>query len=222
MHSCRCYGKIHDTTLLYSDLIIDELATCFIGCRSVADLWMIIYQKYIFLLFSCFIKIDNAFYFSHLLFLAIVVVINTIIFGLIMHRLTCGRKTKRLSRNKREETLKRVQNAISISLLLGLTWVFGLLSLFPNSSLVLQFLFCIFNSLQGLLIFVMFCVRQEEVVATWKEWISCGKPTRGHGKLEASRSSSVNSNTGQKTTSITDVTLSERKIMIALSSSKVN
>ena len=179
------------------------------GYSNFADFWVIVYQNIFFLLFSCFIQIGNAFYFTNLLLLALVVVVNTIIFSLVMHRLTCGRTTASLSRKKREETLKRVHNAIAISLLLGLTWVFGLLSLFPGSSLVLQFFFCIFNSLQGLLIFVMFCVRQEEVVAIWKEWISCGKPQKGHGKPDVSQSSGINNNTTRKTTSATDVASSE-------------
>ena len=133
--------------------------------------------------FSCFIQIDYAFYFTHLLLLALVVVVNTIIFALVMHQLICGRKTTSLAHIKqdnREETLKRVHNAIAITFLLGLTWVFGLLSLIhEDSSLTFQVLFCIFNSLQGFVIFVMFCVRQPGVIAVWKEWISycqsCGQ-----------------------------------------------
>ena len=163
-----------------------------------------IYQNILSLLFSCFIQIGYAFYFTHLMLLALLVAVNTVVFGLVMHRLTCGRKTTSLARNKREETLKRVQNAIAITFLLGLTWVFGLLSLFPGSSRVFQFLYCIFNSLQGLLIFVMFCVRQAEVVAIWKNWASCD-----HRKMDASQSSGFVSDTGRKTSTPTDVASSE-------------
>ena len=126
-----------------------------------------------------------------------------------MRRLTCGRKTTSLDRNKREETLKRVHNAIAITFLLGLTWVFGLLSLIhEDSSLGFQYLFGIFNSLQGVLIFVMFCVRQEEVVAMWKEWISCGKDQKSHGK-SVSQSSGTVSDSKPKTTPANGITSSE-------------
>ena len=127
-----------------------------------------------------------------------------------MHRLTCGRKTTSLTHNqhdKREETLKRVHNAIAITTLMGLTWIFGLLSLIHEDfSLAFQVLFCIFNSLQGVVIFIMFCVRQPEVVTIWKGWISWNTPRgkKGH-KMDVSKSSECASGTCQKTTSATDV-----------------
>ena len=155
---------------------------------------------------SCFIRIGYTFYFTHLLLLALVVVVNAIIFALVMHRLTYGRKTRSLARDKREEMSKRVHNAIAITFLLGLTWAFGLLSLIhEDSSFAFQVLFSIFNSLQGFVIFVMFCVRQSDVVAVWREWItnckSCGKKNQG---MDVSQSSG---NTGrQKTTQATQPT----------------
>ena len=166
--------------------------------------------KYFPSFFSCFIQIDYAFYFTQLLILALVVVFNTVIYGLVMHRLTCGRKTTSLGRNKRKkETMKRVHNTIAITFLLGLTWVFGLLSLIhEDSSLGFEYLFGIFNSLQGVLIFVMFCVRQEEVVAIWKEWISFGKDQKSHEKY-VSQSPGTVSDSKPKTTLANDVTSSE-------------
>ena len=127
-----------------------------------------------------------------------------------MHRLTRGRMTTSSTRNEREETWKRVHNAIAITSLLGLTWVFGLLSLIhEDSSFVFQVFFCIFNSLQGVFIFVMFCVRQAEVVAIWKEWISCGKLQRGYVKADASQSADRVKGTDQITTSTTGVASSK-------------
>ena len=165
-------------------------------------------------LFSCFIRIGNAFYFTHVLLLALVVAVNTVIFGLVMHRLTCGRMTTSLPRNKqeeREETLKRVQNAIAITFLLGLTWIFGLLSLIHrDSSFAFQVLFCIFNSLQGVVIFIMFCVRQPNVVAIWKEWISwCTPRATKDLRMDVSKSSGCVSDTGRKSTAATDVASSK-------------
>ena len=84
--------------------------------------------------------------------------------------------TTSITRDKRDETLKSVQNAIALTFLLGLTWVFGLLALIhEDSSIIFQYFFCIFNSLQGMFIFVMFCVRQKDVVNRWKEWFFCSK-----------------------------------------------
>ena len=131
--------------------------------------------------------------------LGIVVVVNIVIFGRVMKRLTCGRKTTSSARNKqekREETSQRVQNAIAITILMGLTWVFGLLSIVhEDSSIAFQYLFCFVNSIQGLAIFVMFCVRQPDVR---KEWISCCKLCGKEGNVAQSPG-----DTRQKTTATT-------------------
>jgi hypothetical protein len=44
----------------------------------------------------------------------------------------------------------------------GLTWVFAIFAIGPAST-VMQFLFCIFNSLQGLMIFLFLIVRERSV-----------------------------------------------------------
>ncbi|XP_033097281.1 adhesion G-protein coupled receptor G6-like [Anneissia japonica] len=84
-----------------------------------------------------------------------------------MRTLICGRKA---IKPKRELLIKRFQNAVAVSVLLGLTWVFGFLAIGSDSSAryVFQVLFCFFNSLQGLFIFVLFCVRQKEIRDEWK------------------------------------------------------
>ena len=53
--------------------------------------------------------------------------------------------------------------------LLGLTWVFGLLSV-NSSTIVFAWLFSIFNSLQGLFVFIFHVLRSEKVrVSFWFE-----------------------------------------------------
>ena len=118
---------------------------------------------------------DYAFYFSLLLVIGLIIAFNIIIFVIVIYRLTCGRKTS--SRNP-DKLLVRVRRAVAILTLLGLTWTFGLLSLIHQaSSFTFQVLFCIFNSLQGLFIFVMLCILPEEVQKVWKKWIvSCPLP----------------------------------------------
>ena len=52
------------------------------------------------------------------------------------------------------------------SLFLGITWVFGFLAV-EEASLVFQYLFCIFNALQGFLIFIFHHVREPAVRKAW-------------------------------------------------------
>lgn len=57
---------------------------------------------------------------------------------------------------------ERLQNAMTMTVLMGLTWSFGFLMI-GHTTFIFQLLFCLFNSFQGLLVFVLFCWRQEDV-----------------------------------------------------------
>ena len=46
--------------------------------------------------------------------------------------------------------------------LLGITWLFGLLS-FNSDTILFKYIFTIFNSLQGLMIFIFHCVLNKQV-----------------------------------------------------------
>ena len=64
----------------------------------------------------------------------------------------------------------RLQNALVMSVLLGLTWVFGFLAI-DEATFIFQLLFCVFNSIQGLLVFFLFCLRSQDVRKAWKAYI---------------------------------------------------
>ncbi|XP_063843506.1 adhesion G protein-coupled receptor L2-like isoform X7 [Scylla paramamosain] len=55
-----------------------------------------------------------------------------------------------------------VRGAVVLMVLLGLTWTFGLLYL-NQASMVMAYIFTIFNSLQGLFIFIFHCVQNDKV-----------------------------------------------------------
>ena len=132
-------------------------------------------------------KPQYAFYFADLLIIFFILAFNVVMFTLILHKLTCGRNKNlgRASDRDKKQSITRAINAIAICAVLGLTWVFGFMTIIENreSSLVFQVLFCLFNSLQGLSIFVLFCLRSEEVRNVWKKWLACGKS--GHGGVHA-------------------------------------
>ncbi|XP_072051540.1 adhesion G-protein coupled receptor G6-like [Amphiura filiformis] len=138
----------------------------------------------------CFIRIDYPFYFTQVLLLGLTIAFNAYVFFHVMYILTFGRfnsktgrtkvkemtkeKRKKEEERKRKEIKKRVQRALAISSVLGLTWVFGLLSLtHKDAALTFQILFCICNSFQGLFVFVMFCVLNQEVRKIWSNYPCC-------------------------------------------------
>ena len=55
-----------------------------------------------------------------------------------------------------------VKTAMAIFPILGLTWVFGLMT-FNRETLVFRYLFAVFNSAQGIFIFLFHCVLNKQV-----------------------------------------------------------
>ncbi|KAJ8036420.1 Adhesion G-protein coupled receptor G4 [Holothuria leucospilota] len=124
-----------------------------------------------FSVLSCFPDSDSMiFYISVLGVVGLLITYNFIIFVLVTRKLTCARKKVLKANLSKEETFRRLQNVVAISILLGVTWIFGLLS-FGELREASNFIFCALNSFQGLCIFVLFCVRQKEVRSTWKTWL---------------------------------------------------
>ena len=62
--------------------------------------------------------------------------------------------------------------------LFGLTWIFGALTV-REASTAFQFLFAIFNSLQGFFIFLFFCVFGREGQKHWLRVLCCGRKIPG-------------------------------------------
>ena len=55
-----------------------------------------------------------------------------------------------------------IKSAVVLFPLLGVTWLFGILAL-DRKTIVFQYLFAIFNSLQGFFIFIFHCLLNSEV-----------------------------------------------------------
>ena len=58
---------------------------------------------------------------------------------------------------------QQARRALAIMVLLGLTWLFGILAI-GDAKLAFQYLFCIFNTLQGFFVFILFCILPTETI----------------------------------------------------------
>ncbi|XP_063960752.1 adhesion G-protein coupled receptor G2-like [Lytechinus pictus] len=102
--------------------------------------------------------------------IAIIVLVNAVIFALVVVQLMkssnfAGRV--RVAKSNRRETIERVENAICILLLLGLTWISGYFLLIPRFSQISEPIFIALNAFQGLFIFLLYCVRKPMVRKQW-------------------------------------------------------
>ncbi|KAI8494036.1 hypothetical protein Bbelb_283830 [Branchiostoma belcheri] len=92
----------------------------------------------------------------------------------------------------RQWITRQIRRACSIMALFGLTWVFGLFVI-DDARTVFAYLFCIFNTLQGLFIFIFHCVMREDMtkwrkkLTCWKKFICTGQTKQGQYQVDEDR-----------------------------------
>ena len=91
------------------------------------------------------------------------------IITLIILRVKLTRNTQYSSKEQRKIAAKQCRNSLMVCILLGMTWVFALLAV-GNLKYMFQLLFCVFNSLQGFFIFVMYTSAAEPVRSVLRKY----------------------------------------------------
>ena len=88
--------------------------------------------------------------------------VNTAVLIQVMREIT--KKVTRNVENKTQSVKLRAGVRASAALLplLGITWLFGLLG-FSYDTIVFKYIFAIFNSLQGLMVFIFHCALNDKV-----------------------------------------------------------
>ncbi|XP_071949529.1 adhesion G-protein coupled receptor G2-like [Antedon mediterranea] len=112
---------------------------------------------------------------------------NFVIFVMVIKKLFIRAPTLgKISTKTRKTKRKRAANAIAISLLLGLTWIFGFLSFKHTTSKAFVVIFTVLNSFQGVAVFILFCVLRNECRQVWRSWFNavrnCILPAERHTK----------------------------------------
>ncbi|XP_065820165.1 LOW QUALITY PROTEIN: adhesion G-protein coupled receptor G6 [Labrus bergylta] len=121
----------------------------------------------------CWIQNSWVFYITCVGYFCLVFLLNVAMFVVVMLQI-CGRNGKRSNRTLREEVLRNLRSVISLTFLLGMTWGFALFAWGPVN-LAFMYLFSIFNSLQGLFIFIFHCALKENVQKQWRRYLCCGR-----------------------------------------------
>ncbi|XP_067048213.1 adhesion G-protein coupled receptor D1-like isoform X2 [Acropora muricata] len=109
----------------------------------------------------CWLSFSNKLSWSFIAPVLIVTLVNVIILVAVLREM---RNLKDLNPTRLKSFKKGLKACIILAPLLGLTWVFGLLTA-TDAGLVFQYIFTILNSTQGLLIFLLHVVRNSDVRA---------------------------------------------------------
>uniref|UniRef100_A0A8C7ACT2 Adhesion G protein-coupled receptor G4 n=1 Tax=Neovison vison TaxID=452646 RepID=A0A8C7ACT2_NEOVI len=121
--------------------------------------------------YSCWIKDDSIFYTSVVAYFCLIFLLNLSMFCTVLVQLNSMNSQSRKTR--RQTILHDLKGTMSLTFLLGLTWGFAFFAWGPVRILFL-YLFAIFNTLQGFLIFVFYCLMKESVREQWQIHLCCG------------------------------------------------
>ncbi|XP_020352135.1 adhesion G-protein coupled receptor G6 isoform X9 [Oncorhynchus kisutch] len=121
----------------------------------------------------CWIRSQVVFYVTCVGYFSVLFLLNVAMFIVVMIQI-CGRNGKRSNHTLREEMLRNLRSVISLTFLLGMTWGFAFFAWGPVN-LAFMYLFSIFNSLQGLFIFIFHCALKENVQKQWRRYLCFGR-----------------------------------------------
>ncbi|XP_054992917.1 adhesion G-protein coupled receptor G6 isoform X1 [Sorex araneus] len=121
----------------------------------------------------CWIQDPVVFYVTCAGYFGVMFFLNVAMFIVVMVQI-CGRNGKRSNRTLREEVLRNLRSVVSLTFLLGMTWGFAFFAWGPLN-IPFIYLFAIFNSLQGMFIFVFHCAMKENVQKQWRRHLCCGR-----------------------------------------------
>lgn len=130
---------------------------------------------------SCFIGETGVFFGAFLGPIFAVMIFNAVIFVIVivvLFRHTKKRYDRSGEHKDRKMPLRFVISIIGITVLFGLTWLFGAFTI-AEASTAFQVLFVLSNAFQGFYIFLFFVVISKDARELWLKVLFCGKEIPG-------------------------------------------
>ncbi|KAK7945537.1 hypothetical protein WMY93_001265 [Mugilogobius chulae] len=159
---------------------------------------------------ACWLRVDNYFIWSFIGPVIVIIVVNVIILVVTMYKMVKHSTSMKPDSSRLGGIRSWVLGAFALLCLLGLTWSFGLFFL-NESSIVMAYLFTIFNTLQGMFIFIFHCLLQKKVR---KEYSKCFRQSQCCGALPSEGShSSAKTSTSRSTARYSSATQSRIRRM---------
>ncbi|XP_077900497.1 adhesion G-protein coupled receptor G7 isoform X3 [Ictidomys tridecemlineatus] len=117
--------------------------------------------------------IKSPFLWSFLIPTIIILISNVVIFIVITIKVL-WKNNQNLTSTKKVSSLKKILSTLSIAVVFGVTWILAYFMLINDDDIriVFSYIFCLFNTTQGLQIFILYTVRtkifQSEASKVWK------------------------------------------------------
>ncbi|XP_076868662.1 adhesion G protein-coupled receptor L3 isoform X3 [Brachyhypopomus gauderio] len=110
----------------------------------------------------CWLRLDTYFIWSFIGPATLIIMLNVIFLGIALYKMFHHTAILKPDSGCLDNIKSWVIGAIALLCLLGLTWAFGLMYINENT-VIMAYLFTIFNSLQGMFIFIFHCILQKKV-----------------------------------------------------------
>ncbi|XP_038054084.1 uncharacterized protein LOC119726452 isoform X33 [Patiria miniata] len=134
--------------------------------------------------------------------IGLILLFNIVVFTLVIRQfIKTSNNDLRRNRDemsKRKLHKQRLQNALTVMTLMGLTWSIGYLNLVQAISFPVQLVFCLLNTLQGYFIFMLYGVRRAEVRKHWRRCCVFQKATFSSVPTSSQTQSSTNKPQAQR------------------------
>ncbi|XP_051967346.1 adhesion G protein-coupled receptor L2-like isoform X3 [Xyrauchen texanus] len=111
---------------------------------------------------ACWLRMDNHFIWSFIGPVTFIIMLNLVFLLITMCKMMKHSTTLKPDSSRLEHIKSWVMGSFALLCLLGLTWSFGLFFI-SESSILLAYLFTIFNTFQGMFIFTFHCLLQKKV-----------------------------------------------------------
>ncbi|XP_068196232.1 adhesion G protein-coupled receptor L2-like isoform X2 [Antennarius striatus] len=128
---------------------------------------------------ACWLRVDNHFIWTFTGPVIVIISVNVILLLVTMFKMVKHSTSIKPDSSRLGCIRSWVLGAFVLLCLLGLTWSFGLLFL-NEPSIIMTYLFTIFNTLQGIFIFIFHCLLQKKVR---KEYSKCFRQSQCCGAL---------------------------------------
>ena len=140
--------------------------------------------------------IGLSFFVGWLIPVVFVLTVNLIVLVLILQVL---QRSTSVSHLEKSNGKKRGRICLSSAVLLGLIWLFGILTIM-EANMLFQYIFCFLVAIQGIFLFIFHCVRRKDVRSEWKRVLGMYK-TSEPTQLAANLTTSSTSPSKGRTTS---------------------
>ncbi|XP_031554900.1 adhesion G protein-coupled receptor L1-like [Actinia tenebrosa] len=136
----------------------------------------------------CWIRFDNDFIWSFVTPVLMLIAINCFFLYRVLKEMVLMKSVKNIKSLELSSIRASARACVLLLPLLGITWLFGLLSVINTSSVNVawQYIFTILNTMQGFMIFVFHCLRNTELQAAIKlryfQWESTHSSTHSNRK----------------------------------------